>query len=221
MTPRTRTLKVRAVRKLPLAIVAGLCMLSATPASVDAQRIASKTRGLVVAPHLLGASLVVEDSDRSNGGGGGVMAGWVFGNGLAAFAQYDFSNVDVRNQPATEGDWTISQFDVGLRYYFRRPQSTVVPYVLGAATYRDVKVENIQIVSPTATDVLDTRGPGFVGGAGVNLHVTPSVAFDFALLVGWGQLTEAEVDGQTVPNYESVSIQSSRFNLGLSWWPTG
>jgi len=57
----------------------------------------SRTSGLVVGAHLEAASVVIGDADRSNGGGGGLLVGWAFNNGLGVFTQLDASNVDVRN----------------------------------------------------------------------------------------------------------------------------
>lgn len=205
-------------RAATLTALVGAALLLAAPSEAEAQRISSKTSGLFLGAHIEGASLKVEDSDRSNGAGGGAVAGWVFGNGLGVFAQFDQSNVDVRNQPNTEGTWGITQFDAGLRYYFKRPESTVVPYLQGSGTYRDVRVEDIP-GSPGS--VLDLTGLGFTAGGGVDLHVTPSVAFEFALLFTFGSLDDAEVDGTPVTGFEGVSAQSSRFNLGLTWWPVG
>ena len=201
-----------------LSVAAGLALLVTLPQLAEAQRVSSKTSGLLLGAHIEGASLKVEDAERSNGGGGGAIVGWVFGNGLGVFAQFDRSNVDVRNQPGVDGSWGISQFDAGLRYYFKRPQSTVVPYVQAAGTFRDVRVEEIE-GSPGS--VVDVTGLGFTGGAGVDLHITPSVAFEFALLFTFGSLEDAELDGTPLPDFEAVSAQSSRFNIGLTWWPTG
>lgn len=190
-----------------------------TPAGVGAQ--SSRTQGLVIGGHLEGASMVVEGSDRSNGGGGGLLAGWAFTNGLGLFAQLDASNVDVRNQPDVEGSWRLAHLDLGARYHFRRPERTVVPYLQAAFSFRDVRVTDIAIVSPTATDELDLTGTAFTGGGGVMLHVTPSVAFEFGLLFSWGKLDEAKLDGETVDGFGEFDLQSSRLNVGLAWWPVG
>jgi hypothetical protein len=190
-------------RAVLLTALTGAALILGAPSEADAQRVSSKTSGLFLGAHIEGASLKVEDSDRSNGGGGGAVVGWVFGNGLGVFAQFDQSNV---------------QFDAGLRYYFTRPASTVVPYLQGSGTYRDVRVEDIPDSPGT---VLDVTGLGFTAGAGVDLHVTPSVAFEFALLFTFGTLDDAEVDGTPVTTFEGVSAQSSRLNLGLTWWPVG
>jgi hypothetical protein len=187
----------------------------------DVRAQSSKTQGLVLGGHLEGASMVVEDSDRSNGGGGGFLVGWAFENGLGLFAQLDASNVDVRNQPDVSGSWRIAHLDLGTRYHFRRPDRTVVPYLQAAFTFQDVRVSDIAIVSPTPTDELDLTGTGLTGGGGVMLHVTPSVAFEFGLLFSWGTLDEAVLDGETIADFGEFDLQSSRLNLGLAWWPTG
>jgi hypothetical protein len=199
------------------ALVVAVAVLLA-PAGLHAQ--SSKTVGLVLGGHLEGASMVVEDSDRSNGGGGGVLVGWAFENGLGVFAQLDASNVDVRNQPDVEGSWRIAHLDLGARYHFRRPTRTVVPYLQAAYTFQDVRVSEIAVVSPTATDELDLSGNGFTGGGGVMLHVTPSLAFEFGLLFTWGDLDEVEFEGESV-SVGPFDLQSSRLNLGIAWWPLG
>lgn len=190
-----------------------------TPGAAVAQ--SSKTQGLVLGGHLEGGSMVVEDSDRSNGGGGGLVAGWVFGSGLGVFAQLDASNIDVRNQPDVAGSWRIAHLDLGARYHFKRPSRTVVPYLQAAFSFQDVRVSEIAIVSPTPTDELDLTGTAFTGGGGVMLHVTPSFAFDFQLLFSWGTLDGGEFDGEPLPDFGEFDIQSSRLNLGVAWWPVG
>lgn len=183
------------------------------------QRVNSHTQGLVVGAHFEGSSLVVEDSDRSNGGGGGALVGWAFGNGLGAFVQYDRTNVDVRNQPDVGGSWMISHFDIGARYHFANPARTAVPYVQAAYTLNRVTIEEIAVVSPTPTDELDLNGSAFTVGGGVMLHVVPAFAFEFGLLFGFGSFGDAEFDGEPVENLPKIDLQSSRFNLGMVWWP--
>ena len=178
-----------------LSLAAGVALLVTLPQFAEAQRVSSKTGGLLLGAHIEGASHKVQDDARSNGGGGGAIAGLVFGNGLGVFAQFDRSNVDVRNQPGVDGNWGISHFDACLRYYFKRPQSTVVPFIQGSGTFRDVRVEDIES-SPGS--VVDVTGLGFTAGGGVDLHITPSVAFEFALLFTFGSLDDAEVDGTPV-----------------------
>lgn len=181
----------------------------------------SRTSGLVVGAHLEAASVVIGDADRSNGGGGGLLVGWAFNNGLGVFTQLDASNVDVRNQPGVEGSWTIAQLDLGLRYHFSNPEKTVVPYLQIAGSARDVTVTEIAIIGPDTNDQVDASGFGLTFGGGVMLHPTESVAFEFGLLFGWGELDEATVDGVNVPEFTALDIQSTRLNLGLVWWPLG
>ncbi len=212
--------------RVPFGVLGIALVLSALGSGdASAQRIASKTSGLLVGAHLVGASLKVEDADRSNGAGGGAVVGWVFGNGVGVFGQFDRSNVDVRNQPGgtsgAAGSWSVTKFDAGIRYYFRRPQATVVPFLQAAGTYRDVRVDEVQIISPGPVDVLDLSGFGGTAGAGVNLHVVPTVAFEFSLVYSIGTLENAEVDGQEVTGFEGLDAQTGRFTLGLTWWPVG
>jgi hypothetical protein len=200
-------------------VAAAVLLVSAGEAT--GQRVKSRTQGLVLGAHLEGSSLVVEDSDRSNGGGGGAIVGWALGNGLGAFVQFDRTNVDVRNQPDVGGSWTISHLDIGARYHFANPARTAVPYVQAAYTLNRVTIEEIAVVSPTPTDELDLTGDALTVGGGVMLHVMPAFAFEFGLLFGFGSFNEAEFDGEPVENLPKIDLQSSRFNLGVVWWPLG
>ena len=210
-TPRART-RVRAGGVLGVLAFALACV----PAPVSAQ--SSRTQGLFVGGHFEGASLVVEDSDRSNGGGGGLLVGYALENGIGVFAQLDGSNVDVRNQPDVQGKWTIAHLDLGLRYHFANPERSAVPYLQAAVSARDVRVKEVAVVSPTPTDEVDASGFGVTVGGGVLLHPAPSFAFEIGLLFGWGKLSKAELDGVAVPEFEA-DVQSSRLNMGVIWWP--
>jgi len=129
--------------------------------------------------------------------------------------------VDVRNQPGVEGSWTIAQLDLGLRYHFANPDKTVVPYLQFAGSARDVTVTDVAITGPDPVDEVDASGFGLTFGGGVMLHPTESVAFEFGLLFGFGELDEATIDGVVVPEFTALDVQSTRLNLGLVWWPLG
>lgn len=97
----------------------------------------------------------------------------------------------------------------------------MVPYLQIAGSAGDVTVTEIAIIGPDTNDQVDASGFGLTFGGGVMLHPTESVAFEFGLLFGWGELDEATVDGVNVPEFTALDIQSTRLNLGLVWWPLG
>jgi len=202
-----------------LTLVPALAAAVALTAPAQAQAQNSRAHGLFVGGHAQMSSIVVEDSDRSNGGGGGALLGYGLSNGLAFFAQYDIANVDVRNQPDVEGSWTHAHVDFGLRYHFQRPDKSVVPYVASAWSIRDVKVTDLALTNPVADDEIELVGTAFTVGGGVMLYPTEHFAFDLGLLFAWGDYDEATFDGMDVPIDEPISSQSTRFNLGVVWWP--
>ncbi len=174
----------------------------------------SRAHGFVIGGHVQASSIVIEDSDRSNGGGGGIMLGYGMSNGLAVFGQYDIANVDVRNQPQTEGSWTHAHVDLGFRYHFQRPAKSVVPWVATAWTVTDLALTN-----PLADDEIELMGSAVSVGGGVMLYPTEHFAFDIGLLFAWGSYDEAKLDGVDATISEALSSQSTRLNMGVAWWP--
>lgn len=200
-----------------LALIPALAALFALAGQVQGQN--SKAHGFVVGGHAQVSSIVIEDSDRSNGGGGGVMLGYGLANGLAVFAQYDIANVDVRNQPETEGSWTHAHVDFGFRYHFQRPDKSVVPYLATAWSVRDVTISDLALSNPLADDEIELMGSAVSVGGGVMLYPTEHFSFDVGLLFAWGSYDEAKLDGADVTVTDPLSSQSTRFNMGVSWWP--
>jgi hypothetical protein len=208
----------RSIAKRPtLALISALAAAFALAGPVEAQ--SSKAHGLVVGGHVQGSSIVIEDSDRSNGAGGGVMLGYGFANGLAVFGQYDVANVDVRNQPEVAGSWTHAHMDLGVRYHFQRPAKSVVPYVAAAGSIRDVTVTDLALTNPIANDKIELTGQAVTVGGGVMLYPTEHFAFDIGLLFAWGKYDEATLDGVDAALTDALSSQSTRFNMGVTWWP--
>jgi hypothetical protein len=140
-------------------------------------------------------------------------------NGLAVFGQYDIANVDVRNQPQTEGSWTHAHVDLGFRYHFQRPAKSVVPWVATAWSVRDVTVTDLALTNPLADDEIELMGSAVSVGGGVMLYPTEHFAFDIGLLFAWGSYDEAKLDGVDATISEALSSQSTRLNMGVAWWP--
>lgn len=190
-------------------IVAAATLLAAT--TVQAQE--STTRGFVIGGHLGGASLTVEGSDRSNGGGGGIVVGYGLNRSFTLFVQLDGSSVDVRNQEAVGGQWSIAHADFGVRYHFANSLRSWVPYLQGAFTGRAVRVTELP-----ADQEVEFSGGAFTLGGGVMLYPSQTFAFDLGLLFSGGEFTDVTV-GQTTQGGLDLDASSSRFNLGIVWWP--
>ncbi len=179
----------------------------------------STTRGLLLGAHLGGASLTVENSDRGNGGGGGITIGYGLNRRFTIFVQIDGSSVDVRNQLNVEGTWAIAHADLGVRFNFANSLRRWVPYLQGALTGRAVSVTDVPATNPISNgEDITFSGSAFTFGGGVMLYPTQTLAVDFGLLFSGGEFTEINFGNNTVSGLD-IDAQSSRFGIGVSWWP--
>jgi hypothetical protein len=202
---------------LTASFAAGMLVLA--PSRADAQ-VNSRSTGLMVGAHVAGASISIEGSDRSAGPGAGATLAYGFDSGVAAFAQMDYSKVDVRNQPDAPGKWGIWHFDFGARYHFGGLTDNIRPFLQAAVSVRDITVKEVGDVGGVTIEQIDFGGfAGSVGG-GVQLHVVPSFAFEFAGMLGWGTLTDAKVDGTSASGLD-FSLQAARLNMGVVLRPFG
>ncbi len=176
----------------------------------------STTRGFVVGAHFGGASLEVEDGERREAGGGGLIFGYGLNRNFQIFLQLDGSEFDVQNTDV-DGTWTMGHVDLGLRYHFANSLRSWVPYVQGAFTARGVGVDNAVVQGNPATDV-GFFGGAFTVGGGIMFYFNETLAADLQLLLSGGQFTEIKVNNVTVNGLE-VDAQSSRLNIGVAWWP--
>ena len=196
------------------ALTATLLTLLPGAAALQAQE--STTRGFNVGAHVSGASLEVENGDRNNAGGGGLILGYGFNRSFELFLQLDGAEFDVEDAEV-QGTWTMGHLDLGMRFHFANSLRTWVPYVQAALSGRAVSVEDAVVEGTPETDV------GFLGGAfslggGIMFYFNQTLAADLQLIWSGGEFTEIEVNNVTVSGFE-IEAQSTRFNIGISWWP--
>ena len=184
-------------------------------ASAEAQE--STTRGFNVGIHATGASLVVEDNDRSNAGGGGLWIGYGFNNTVQLFAQADAAQFDVQDA-TVEGDWTLAHADLGVRFHFANSLRSYVPYLQAAVTARAVTVQNGVLNDVAQAEDISLIGGGITLGGGIVFHFNESLGLDLQLLWTGGKFTQLDVGSVTIGDLD-IDARSARFNIGLSWWP--
>ena len=203
---------IRFSRIVPAALAAAV--LTASPGVAQE----STTRGLLIGAHLGGASLSVEGSERSNGGGGGIAVGYGLNRNFTLFLQLDGASIDVRNQDDVEGTWAIGHVDLGTRFHFANSLRSWVPYLQAAFSARAVQVSGLPPESVLGGDDVEFSGGAFTFGGGVMLYAGQTFAFDLGLLFSGGEFTDIRV-GQTTQGGLDLDASSSRFNLGVAWWP--
>lgn len=192
-----------------------LLLLAIAPQSVDAQM--STTRGFNLGLHATGGSLTVEDGDRSNAGGLGLWVGYGFNRRIEVFLQADAAQFDVADA-SVEGTWTLAHADLGVRFHFANSLRSWVPYLQAAVSGRVVEVEDGVLNSVAQTETLSLLGGGLTLGGGIVFYFNDSLGLDLQLLWTGGTFTELEVGSVTVSDLD-IEAQSTRFNIGLSWWP--
>jgi hypothetical protein len=201
-------------RILALTFALSLVVLGVTE-SAEAQ--ASTTEGFNLGIHASGASLVVESGERNNAGGGGLWVGYGFNPTVEVFFQGDGAQFDVQDA-SVEGTWTLAHADLGVRFHFANAVRSWVPYLQAAITGRVVEVEDGILNSNAQSETISLLGGGLTLGGGVVFHFNESLGLDLQLLWTGGTFTELEVGSVTLSDLD-IEAQSSRFNIGLSWWP--
>ncbi len=194
-----------------LALLAAL----ATSAPLLAQE--STTRGFNVGIHLSGQSITPEDGDRSNAGGAGLFLGYGFNRTIQLFLQFDGGEFDVQNA-AVEGDWAMGHGDLGVRFHFANSLRSWVPYLQAAISGRAVSVTNGALNQVTQSEDITLSGAAFTVGGGILFYFNETLAADLQLALSGGRFTDVKVGTVTYNNAE-VDAQSTRFNIGVSWWP--
>jgi hypothetical protein len=193
-----------------------LLLFAALTASAPLQAQESTTRGFNLGLHLSGQSITPEDGDRSNAGGAGLFIGYGFNRSLQVFLQFDGGEFDVENS-AVEGDWSMGHGDLGLRYHFANSLRSWVPYVQGALTGRAVSVTNGVLNNVTQSEDITLSGGALTLGGGILFYFSETLAADLQLAWSGGTFTDVRVGSVTYNNAE-VQAQSTRFNVGVSWW---
>lgn len=209
------------MRRTLAALSAAALGLLVTTGSALAQQ--STTRGFTLGIHASGASISIQDRDRDNAGGGGVRIGYGVNRRFTLFAQADgaeFDDAQFDAPPGTgniEGPWTMAHIDLGARFHFANSLRRWVPYVQAALGYRAVSVSD-PIVDGTARNEVTLSGAGVTLGGGIDFYFSRTLALDVQLLWTGGEFTTLKIDNVSVSGFD-IDADSSRFNVGIAWWP--
>ncbi len=195
--------------------VVALLALLVTPATVSAQL--STTRGWSFGAHLQGTSLTVEQGDANSGSGLGVRVGYGFNRLVTGFLHVDGGRIEVPGDEEIVGEWNLAHAELGARFHFANSLRRWVPYVETSIGARAVTVDNPQ-VDGQSVDRLSFNGNAFTLGAGLSTFVKPSLAIDVSLKFTGGRFTEVNVGDITARTLD-VDASSTRFGIGVIWWP--
>ena len=183
--------------------------------SASAQK--STTRGFTLGAHLQGASLTVESGEQNTGGGGGLRVGYGFNRIVTLYFQADGGQIEVEDSNALTGTWTLAHADLGARFHLANSLRRWVPYLDAAVTARAVSVADA-VVEQQAADDVSFSGGAFTAGGGLMVYLKETLALDLELKWTTGEFSQIDVGNLSVSGLD-IDAQSTRFNVGLAWWP--
>lgn len=175
--------------------------------------------GLSVGVHAA-PTIMSDDFDDYTGGGIGLSVGYGFTPRTSVFVGVDVAGMtsDTRFDGFGEEQTSdLTHWDVGVRYSFDAPGRRFVPYLSAALTQRTNSGEFCD--GFTCYDI-ESSGSGFSGGVGLQLFFIESLALDAGWLLSFGSFSEASVDGESVTLEDEPSVDTGRFMIGASWYPS-
>lgn len=189
--------------------------LLAAPAAGSAQE--STTRGLSLGLQVQGISLAVEDGDPAGGGGLGLRAGYGLNRIVTAFFQVDGSRIDVEEGGSLRGEWGLAHAEVGARFHFANALRNWVPWLEVGVGSRAVQVDDAEL-DGNRFDRVNFNGGALTLGGGLSAYLSETLALDVSLKWTGGEFTEVDL-GEVAVRRLDIEATSSRFGVGLVWWP--
>jgi hypothetical protein len=159
----------------------------------------------------------VGDVKTATGLGGGVQVGYMITPRITAYAGLELAkqSIDVFG---LEGDFGLSQLEAGARISFPVRGSRVMPYVGGWVGRRSLSTT---LEDFDTGEQADFSLSGLAAGAtgGVQYFVSPKLALDGALGIGFGKMGNIKVAGvaQHPPALDNTTTM--RLQFGANWYP--
>lgn len=170
----------------------------------------SNPTGVLFGAHLNGSALSVEDADEVESGGGlGLMVGYGFNRRVTVYLAADGASMDAAG---ADDAYTLGHGDLGVRIHLGGESRAALFYLDGAFSGRVARYD-------IAGSDLDFSGTGITLGGGLDYFFSPGFALDVGLKLTFGSFDQISYEGET----EDIDLgaMSSRFNLGVSWYPAG
>ena len=196
-----------------IAVGAAVLLLYAMP--LGAQE--STTRGWHLGFHLQAASLKVEGADPAGGGGAGFRVGYGINRIVTLFLEGDGVTVEAGNPNIFSGEWALGHGEFGARFHFANSLRSWVPFLEVSAGGRAASVKSVTAGNLDWGDVNASGGVFSVGG-GIYAYFTETLALEVDARFSGGRFTEIDLGGLSFSDLD-IDASSSRFKVGLVWWP--
>ena len=155
--------------------------------------------------------------NTSTGLGAGVEVGYLITPRLLAYAGLDIAKQPV-DEFGLEGDFGLTHFEAGARLSFPIPRSKVMPYLGGWVGRRRLSTTVDNFDTGESSD-LSMSGLALGATGGVQVFVSPKLALDGGVSVGFGKMGDVKVDGQREDWGTPDNTTTTRIRLGANWYP--
>ena len=194
---------------------------AAAPAAAAIQR--APGVGLQLGVYTLaapGVSITGEDVDgtfKTNfGGGAGVMVGYGFSPIWSGYAALDVARQGSGNADVA-GTFGLAHFEIGARANLLLSNPSTVPY-LSASVGRRALGAHVTDYEYNEEYDMSLSGMMFGIGGGIQHMLSPKVALDAGVQVGYGRFAHLDEDGDQSTLLVNGST-SLRLRVGLNWRP--
>jgi opacity protein-like surface antigen len=151
------------------------------------------------------------------GPGGGAQVGYAFNRTVMVFAGADIAKQNSTRQDLP-GNLGLTHIDLGTRVNIPVHSSRVLPYAMAAVEHRSLGANVEDDVTGDQTKVSFSGFSLGVGG-GVQYFMSPKLALDAGVRVGFGKLGTLKVDGQKEQTPQLNNSTTPSLLFGVNWYP--
>lgn len=155
--------------------------------------------------------------NTSAGLGAGVEVGYLVTPRLLAYAGLDIAKqaIDVSG---LDGNFGLSHLEAGARLNFPLARSKLLPYVGAWVGRRALSTTVDNVVTGEQAD-LSFSGMAVGAGGGVQMFLSPKLALDGGVSLGFGKLGNIKADGEKQDWGTPDNTTTTRLRFGANWYP--
>jgi hypothetical protein len=150
------------------------------------------------------------------GPGAGVMVGYGFNRTFSGYASVDVAKQNA-NDPDIGGSFGLRHIELGARANLPYGSAVTVPYLTASYGRRSLGAHVTDDFEDAEYDMRLSGGMFGIGG-GVEHVISPTLAVDGGLSLGFGSFSHADIDGESGP-FAVNGTTSVRLRIGMTWRP--